>query len=154
MGKRHAYTIQSQLHTSRTLPKNPTKNGNSSCSIKFFHAWASQRRKNQIKLKNDQGEWCESREEIQNVAIAYFKALFTSARPYNQNIEAVTSKVASNTTRKTGFCIGNLLTQIVYLSTQKVFVSAIILFESVKGMQIIGDAKKYELMQKSISVGK
>lgn len=50
------------------------------CNTRFYHRYASVRKKNNCiqRLKDEQGEWRESQEEIQDVVTSYFAKLFKS----------------------------------------------------------------------------
>lgn len=51
-------------------------------NTKFFHAQASERRKNtKLGLWNDNGEWCESKESITATTIFYFENIYSTSFP-------------------------------------------------------------------------
>ncbi|KAK6163315.1 hypothetical protein DH2020_000179 [Rehmannia glutinosa] len=62
----------------------------------FFHARATSRKRNNqiVRLKNDHGNWFETPEEIENIALQYFTTLFRSCCPTEESLEAVLNAIA------------------------------------------------------------
>ena len=68
-------------------------------NIKFFHAWASERRKNTIMgLWNDNGELCESKESITTTAISYFENIYSTSFP--TGIDEITNVIPRRVTEE------------------------------------------------------
>lgn len=67
---------------------------------KWFHSKASMRRKrNEIKgLTNKNGSWVESEEELEVVAVEYFRNLFRFSNPSPECIKEVTNSIQSRVT--------------------------------------------------------
>lgn len=52
-------------------------------NTKFFHAKASNRRKKStiLGLWNDEGRWCDDKDSISTIALAYFEKIYTTTSP-------------------------------------------------------------------------
>ena len=52
-------------------------------NVKFFHAWASERRKlNMITgIWDKHGRWCEDKDSIANAAVTYFEDIYSTSNP-------------------------------------------------------------------------
>ncbi|KAL0320135.1 UNVERIFIED_CONTAM: hypothetical protein Sradi_5275000 [Sesamum radiatum] len=60
-------------------------------NTQYFHARASARRpKNSIsRLRNEEGVWCDSVEDIQQIILGYFTGLFQSSCPSEEAMDDV-----------------------------------------------------------------
>ena len=52
-------------------------------NTKYFHSKASKRKKKNmiLSLEDEEGNWCNTKEGIANIAISYFKKLYTTSYP-------------------------------------------------------------------------
>ena len=67
-------------------------------NTKFFHAQASERRKQNtiVGIWDEQGNWCDEKESIAHVAISYFKNIYTTT--HSTQVEEVTAAIPSRVT--------------------------------------------------------
>ena len=69
-------------------------------NTKFFHAYASERHKQNtiLGLWDDYGRWCEKKDSIARAAVGYFETIYSTSFPTRVEdiVEAIPSKVTGD----------------------------------------------------------